>query len=757
MNTPNKEDKPVFIQYDNGSYKTRKSSMTKEEFFDDEMNSQRTERNLDKYCHYTGRGFKSYNELTLHDEKITENQYSLEDKKRPYDLSWCSEQYIGRNVLRLPDIKEMGDKAFFKQNIITDVYVGDKDDVKLGKAAFMSCERLRKVHLSDSIKELPESIFKDTKKLKEMNFPKSLEKIGDRALFGSTLTGDRYIPENVREIGKESFAECKYSGDFYFSENAKLERIGAGAFRNMEKLVGYSIHFNNFPDTVREIGEGAFAGTDIDYLSLTENVLKNIDIDKAFKDSVIPADLVKRAAKEIDEYKLKLLPGMVKGVRIYPDTWAGDVYSLDVRVCDFKRFKEAVMSIDGNSSKDEQEILRRVAERTQENKTFPYEYEEIAEKLNEYSVDDYKELIAKSKSLSDFSDRLESRLEIEALCKRNHINKEDLPQPDDTDYIDLVIPDGTKVIPEKAYMGMNIRSVKFPDSIEKVEYDAFTLCTNLTKIEMSNKTIENMNAYGSRLWYVFEGTGIKQDFTDRFERAERKRQSMLEITGELGDFTTIGDIASESEKEVKDIKYVHITKDAVDYSSILYELSEGYTKTPTNISDYKEHEYLTNLAAVRISGNEELNPFQLDKMIKRNIAVTIGDDNERYMQSNDNKLIIEKDSDTLVFANGKDIDIPDGIKTIGCYAFHGSEIESITIPDSVEYIDLFAFEDCKKLSEIDISEKLLASIDIHSVFAGTSLDMDKLYEIADNYREEHQQEFDDMENDATEDEDHDDL
>ena len=73
------------IAGDNGSYKTRKSSMTKEEFFDDEMNSQRTERNLDKYCHYTGRGFKSYNELTLHDEKITENQYSLEDKKRPYE------------------------------------------------------------------------------------------------------------------------------------------------------------------------------------------------------------------------------------------------------------------------------------------------------------------------------------------------------------------------------------------------------------------------------------------------------------------------------------------------------------------------------------------------------------------------------------------------------------------------------------------------------------------------------------------------
>ena len=757
MNTSNKEDKPVFMQCDNGPCKTRKSGMTKEDFFDDAMNSQKTEHNLDKYCHYTGRDFKSYNDLTIHDEKIAENQYSLADKKKPYNLSWYSKQYIGRNVLRLLDIKEIGDNAFFKQNTITDVYVGDKDDVKLGKAAFMSCERLQKVHLSDGIKELPESIFEDTKKLKEMNFPKNLEKIGDRALFDSTLTGDRYIPENVREIGKESFAECKYSGDFYFNENSKLEKIGAGAFKNMDKLVGYSIHFNNFPDTVREIGEGAFAGTDIDYISFTENVLKSIDIDKAFKDSSISADLVKKAAKEIDEYKPKLLPGMVKDARIYPDTCDGDTYSLDIRVCEFEKFKEAVMNIDENSSKDEREILRRVAERVQEDKTFPYESEEVTEKLNEYSVGDYKELIAKSKSLSDFSDRLESRLEIEILCERNHINKEELPQPDDTDYIDLVIPDGTKIVPERACIGMNIRSVKFPDSIEKVEDDAFTLCTNLAKVEISNKAIENMNAHGNRLWDAFKGTEIKQDFTDRFERVERKRRSMLEITGELGDFTTIGDIASESERNVKDIKYIHIAKDAINYSSILYEISEGYTETPTKIDDYKEHEYLTNLAAVRISGNEELNPFELDKMKKRNIAVIIGEDDERYIQSEDKKLIIEKGRDTLVFASGEDVDIPEGIKTIGCYAFHGSKVESITIPDSVEYIDLFAFEDCKKLSEIDISEKLLANINIDSVFKGTNLDMNKLHEIADNYREEHQQELDDIENEDIDNEDHDDL
>ena len=55
---------------------------------------------------------------------------------------------------------------------------------------------------------------------------------------------------------------------------------------------------------------------------------------------------------------------------------------------------------------------------------------------------------------------------------------------------------------------------------------------------------------------------------------------------------------------------------------------------------------------------------------------------------------------------------------------------------------------------------MLANINIDSVFKGTNLDMNKLHEIADNYREDHEQEFndmDDIENKDIDDEDHDDL
>ena len=113
------------------------------------------------------------------------------------------------------------------------------------------------------------------------------------------------------------------------------------------------------------------------------------------------------------------------------------------------------------------------------------------------------------------------------------------------------------------------------------------------------------------------------------------------------------------------------------------------------------------------------------------------------------------------YKNLKEIKLSDDLESIGCNAFRDCKsITNLFIPNSVENIGNGAFAGCENLSEIDASEKLLANIDIDSVFEGTGIDMDKMHAITDNYREEHQQEFDDMddiENEDINDEDHDDL
>ena len=54
------------------------------------------------------------------------------------------------------------------------------------------------------------------------------------------------------------------------------------------------------------------------------------------------------------------------------------------------------------------------------------------------------------------------------------------------------------------------------------------------------------------------------------------------------------------------------------------------------------------------------------------------------------------------------VTIPDTVKTIGKYAFSMStNLKSVTIPESVEFIDLRAFDLCKQLSEVNLPDKMI--------------------------------------------------
>ena len=48
----------------------------------------------------------------------------------------------------------------------------------------------------------------------------------------------------------------------------------------------------------------------------------------------------------------------------------------------------------------------------------------------------------------------------------------------------------------------------------------------------------------------------------------------------------------------------------------------------------------------------------------------------------------------------KDVIIPDGIEKIGNYLFWGSDVESVTIPESVKEIGEGTFYECTKLKKV---------------------------------------------------------
>lgn len=70
-------------------------------------------------------------------------------------------------------------------------------------------------------------------------------------------------------------------------------------------------------------------------------------------------------------------------------------------------------------------------------------------------------------------------------------------------------------------------------------------------------------------------------------------------------------------------------------------------------------------------------------------------------------------------ASLQEVIIPEGTTTIGSMAFANSGITEITLPDSLESIAADAFSGCEKLEVIHASQKLMASLDIPSLFADT--------------------------------------
>lgn len=85
----------------------------------------------------------------------------------------------------------------------------------------------------------------------------------------------------------------------------------------------------------------------------------------------------------------------------------------------------------------------------------------------------------------------------------------------------------------------------------------------------------------------------------------------------------------------------------------------------------------------------------------------IVDEENEYFSAN-GPILCSKDGTRLVCypagTENESFDIPNGIKTVDDYAFHGSGLTEVTVPESVENIGLRAFDACSLLEDIDVSK-----------------------------------------------------
>lgn len=312
-----KEDEDGFLYP--GYQHNNATDMIKEEFFNYEKNQEKSKEIIERYAseknkeYFESHGYTSvdnsfkdnlHNEFTLTDEKIKPYQYAdnenidkirkdtvtlsfdsvyiknLDDKNQNKSYYEDYDEYdeieVGHlrtlpvcgNSLYMPNAKEIGDYAFAGQGHIAEVYIADNDDVKIGEYAFAECDRLTYVHLPEQLKELPEGMFKNNSSLKCLKLPQELEKIGNEAFYSCESLNFIHIPYNVKEIGDRTFMNCDKIRDISFLYCRNLEKIGDYAFANCPVNI-------KIPDSVREIGEGAFAG--VNEVLISKDTLRNIN------------------------------------------------------------------------------------------------------------------------------------------------------------------------------------------------------------------------------------------------------------------------------------------------------------------------------------------------------------------------------------------------------------------------------------------------------------------------------------------------
>ena len=88
--------------------------------------------------------------------------------------------------------------------------VVEEGAVRVGDAAFASCDSATSLTLPNSVAEIGECAFYRCERLKSVTLPKTLTRLGAKAFFRCMRISKFYIPNGVTEISEMAFSECYY-------------------------------------------------------------------------------------------------------------------------------------------------------------------------------------------------------------------------------------------------------------------------------------------------------------------------------------------------------------------------------------------------------------------------------------------------------------------------------------------------------------------------------------------------------------------
>lgn len=276
--------------------------------------------------------------------------------------------------------------------------------------------------------------------------------------------------------------------------------------------------------------------------------------------------------------------------------------------------------------------------------------------------------------------------------------------------LSVAIPNSVSTIGENAFYGcIGLKDIVIPNAVETISYRAFYGCTSLESVTIpaSVTSISSFAFYGcSNLSSIILPDGLTSIGGSAF--CGCSSLSAINLPGNL-EF-----IGSNSFRGCKGLTEVELPKGLTSISASTFQYCDGLKSVtiPGSVTTIEREAFsgCTNLSSAVMGGDIVSfgeNAFLGCKKLN-DLSVIITDIstfcNNKVMGLIKNTLgcfvkLIDQDGNAVT-----DCVIPEGVTSIGDYAFYYCSLSSVTIPVSITSIGQFAFSYCSKMKGVYISD-----------------------------------------------------